>query len=178
MKIISIAAAAKNGSIGLKGQLPWEIPEDMKFFRDSTRGHMVLMGRKTLESLGKPLPNRINAVLTRDPNYKVPEGVLLFSDVKTAIDYFRNTQDSAVKTQRDAGKDLFVIGGAQIYEQAMDLVDEVWLTQIDQDAPGDAFFPYFKNGAFLRTDFFESKSLPQTDLKSPYQYRFVFYARS
>ena len=82
MKVIAIAAVAKNGVIGNGSELPWNIPEDMKFFRDSTRDQIVIMGRKTLDSLGKPLPKRENAVITRNQAFKV-EGAQVFSDVKS-----------------------------------------------------------------------------------------------
>lgn len=168
MKIISIAAVAKNGAIGIDGKLPWNIPEDSKFFRDSTREQNVLMGRKTMDSLGKPLPKRLNAVLTRDSNYCAPEGVKVFSDLASAVEYFRGIKD---------GKDLFVIGGAQIYEQAMSVVDEVWLTEIKEIAHGDTFFPFYKEGKFEPSEFELKKSLPQTDLASGNHYQFSFYGR-
>lgn len=177
MKVISIAAVAKNGAIGINGQLPWHIPEDLTFFKDSTRGQMILMGRKTFESLGKPLPKRINAVLTRDSGFKVPEGVKLFSDIQSALQYFRTTQDQDVKQERDAGKNLFVIGGAQIYEQAMPLVDEVWLTEILEEAKGDTFFPFYKNGKFEKSEFRVARTIPQKDTASQNHYSFVFYER-
>src|ERR1035437_1888912 len=89
MKVIAIAAVAKNGVIGNGSELPWSIPEDMKFFREATRDQIVIMGRKTLDSLGKPLPKRENAIITRNVNFKV-ENARVFSAVKSAIQYYRD----------------------------------------------------------------------------------------
>ncbi len=187
MKVISIAAVAWNGVIGLKQGLPWNISEDLKFFRDATRGQMVLMGRNTFEALGKPLPHRVNAVLTRDQELSFPAGVRRFSDLAAALHYFKTTsEDAEIQNAREAGKNLFVIGGAQIYQQAMPWVDEVWLTEIEQVVEGDTTFPYYRDGKFLcaiengaeqpfRFDRREVRA--QVDLSSPFRYQFSFYRR-
>jgi len=175
MKAISIAAVGKNGVIGNGLELPWNIPEDMKFFRDSTRGQIVIMGRKTLDALGAPLPKRENALITRNKDWKPAftsaEPIRIFSDVKTAIDYYRAHEKDF------PGKNIFVIGGAQIYEAAMDFVDEVWLTEIDHSFDGDIHFPFYRDGQFLRPDFKRAESLPQKDLSSPFLYKFNQFRR-
>lgn len=170
MKVISIAAVGKNGVIGKGSALPWDIPEDMKFFRNSTKEQIVIMGRKTLDSLGGPLPKRENAVITRDANLKV-EGAKVFSDIKKAIEYYR------AREKEFAGKNIFVIGGAQIYEAAMDLVDEVWLTEIDSSFDGDIYFPFYEDGSFQKEGFFLAQSRLKQDSQSPYQYRFNEFHR-
>jgi dihydrofolate reductase len=170
MKVISIAAVAKNGVIGNGLELPWKIPEDYKFFLNSTIGHIVIMGRKTLDALGKPMSKRENAIITRNSELKV-DGARVFSDVKTAIEYYRAHEKDF------PNQNIFVIGGAQIYEAAMDLVDEVWLTEIDHSFDGDVFFPFYQEGKFLRTEFKRAESHPQKDLSSPFLYRFNRFSR-
>ena len=132
MKISFVAAVAKNNVIGKENDLPWDLPEDLKHFKEITSGGTVLMGRKTFESImsrnGKPLPNRVNVVLTRDKNYKAPVGVLVFNDVDEALG------------KLDC-EELFVIGGGQIYELFMDRADKLYVTHVDQEIDGDVFFP-------------------------------------
>lgn len=170
MKIIAIAAVGKNGVIGKGSELPWHIPEDLRFFRDSTRGHAVVMGRKTYEALGKALPGRENAVITRNPDFK-PADARVFGDLKAAIDALRPGVEAS-------GKDLFVIGGAEIYALSFPFLDEIWLTEIDSEFEGDVFFPSYENGRLLVPGFRVQKTLRKQDLNgSPHGYRFVFYSR-
>ncbi len=170
MKVIAIAAVGKNGVIGKGSELPWNIPEDMKFFREVTKNHIVIMGRKTLDSLGKPLPKRENAIITRNEDFKV-DHALVFSDLESAIQYYRDRE------LEFSGKNIFVIGGAQIYEVSIPLLDEVWLTEIDQEFEGDIYFPYYKNGHFERPEFVLSQTRLKQDLDSPFQYRFNEFSR-
>ena len=170
MKVIAIAAVAKNGVIGKGSALPWNIPEDMKFFREATRDQIVIMGRKTLDSLGKPLPKRENAIITRNPDFKV-DGARVFSDVSTAIEYYRAHEEEF------SGKKIFIIGGAQIYESSMELLDEVWLTEIDQEFEGDIHFPFYLNGKFQRPEFTLSQTRLKQDSGCPFQYRFNEFRR-
>jgi dihydrofolate reductase len=127
-----IVAIAKNNVIGKKNELPWYLPEDMKHFKQITDGQTVLMGSKTFESivsrLGKPLPNRKNIVISSDPNYAVPEGVVVNNDLDKALADFKN-------------QSLFVIGGASIYKQTIEKADKLYITEVDQEIDGDAFFP-------------------------------------
>lgn len=124
-----ILARARNGIIGNKGTIPWNLPEDMAFFRRVTWGGVVIMGRKTFESIGKPLPHRTNFVVTRQQNYPVPQGVMCFESLEDAI---RVAEPIA---------EVFIIGGAQIYQQALPLAKVIYLTEIDGDFEGDATFP-------------------------------------
>lgn len=144
--IIAIAAVGKNGVIGVNNKLPWHIPEDMAFFKKVTKDTTVIMGRKTFETLGKPLPNRKNIVLTRDENWTY-EGVTVIHSLVDSISF--------------RGPDIFVIGGAEVYELMMPMVDEVWLTEIDQEFEGDTFFPHYSNGTFNHPDFMPYESMPQ-----------------
>ena len=133
MRIIVIAALADDGTIGHGGKIPWHISEDLKRFKRLTMGHPILMGRKTYESLGKPLPGRINIVLTRNPEFQAPDGVHVFTGFDAAISFCRQQQAQAV----------FIIGGAEIYRQSMDRADTLLLTHVHRQIRGDTKFPEF-----------------------------------
>lgn len=132
MSVSAIAAMAKNRVIGIKNELPWKISEDMKYFRDVTRAHRVIMGRKTFDSLGRPLPKRENYVVTRQKSLSIP-GVHVCESVEAALDLCR----------QESGQDeeVFIIGGSQIYELSRPYLDRVYLTLINQDFEGDAKLP-------------------------------------
>ena len=124
-----IVAIAQNGTIGDKNSLLWHIKEDMRFFRTTTSGHTVIMGRKTFESLGsKPLPKRTNVVITRDTELQI-EGCTMAHSLTEAVEMF------------DSSEEVFIIGGAQIYSQAMPIADRLYLTIIDKEYEGDSSFP-------------------------------------
>ena len=123
-----IAAVSNNGVIGVDNKLPWDLPEDLKRFKELTTGNVVIMGRKTYESIGKPLPNRINIVITRNKDFFVP-------DVLTA-----NSLNSAL-LKAGGNKDIFIIGGGEIYKQSMDFVDKLYITEVDMEVEGDTTFP-------------------------------------
>ncbi len=165
MKIIAIAAVGKNGVIGNGSELPWNIPEDMKFFKDSTRDQIVVMGRKTYQSLGKALPKRENGVITRDQNFKVADAHV-FHHLADALSYYRTHHSVPEKT-------IFVIGGAEIYSLAIPYLNEIWLTEIDAEFKGDVFFPHYKNGNLALPDFKKELFKSQTDFTTtPYRYTF------
>lgn len=128
--LIAIAAMSLNRVIGNGNQIPWHLPEDFKWFKQTTIGHIIVMGRKTFESIGKPLPNRETIVLSRS--------ALSHPGVKTigSLDEL-----SAVV----AGRQVFICGGAQIYEQALPLCSELLLTLVKREVAGDAFFPKFED---------------------------------
>lgn len=126
-----IVAVAENGVIGSAGRMPWHISEDLKRFKRITSGHPVIMGRKTFESLGgKPLPNRLNIVVTRNPDFIVPEGVIAAFSLEQAAGKYRDTAE-----------EVFVIGGGEIYRQAVPLADKLYLTRIQAAPQGDTHFP-------------------------------------
>lgn len=133
-----IAAVAKNGVIGKSNAIPWYIPEDLKHFKEVTTGHTVIMGRKTFESimssLGKPLPNRKNVVITHDLGYKVPQEVLVYT-----------TLEDALEAVKDDGE-IFIAGGGEIYKQTIDKANRLYLTEVHDDKEGDVFFPQFNKG--------------------------------
>lgn len=129
--IIGIAAVDRKGAIGKGGKLPWHYPADMKFFRETTTGHAVVMGRKTWLTIGKPLKNRLNIVLSRDSSIEPQESLLVFTDI-----------DSVLSFNRSLTTDLFVIGGAQIYEAFLPHIEKWIITEVPLTVSGaDAFMP-------------------------------------
>lgn len=125
-----IVAVASNGVIGDKNSLLWHIREDMVHFRTTTSGHPVIMGRKTYDSIGRPLPKRTNVVITRDANLTI-EGCTVVHSLEEAVSMF------------DSAEEVFVIGGAQIYAQALPLADRIYLTVVGKEYEGDTSFPAF-----------------------------------
>jgi dihydrofolate reductase len=154
-----IAAMAKNGVIGNKGQLPWKLGEDMRHFVKVTSGFPVVMGRKTFESIGRPLKDRINIILTRDESYK-KDGCLTLNSIEEVVKEFKD-------------KNLMVIGGEEIYRQFLPYADRIYLTYIDQDFEGDTFFPKFIDQGWTK----ESEEKGIKDEKNPYDYYFQIYIK-
>jgi dihydrofolate reductase len=131
MPVTLIAALSRNRCIGKNGTIPWRIPEDMAHFKALTTGNVVVMGRKTWESLPerfRPLPERTNIVLTRQTDYPLPDGVERYVSLTDAL-------------EAHPYELLFVIGGGEVYKEALPLADRLELTHVDQDVDGDAFFP-------------------------------------
>ncbi|MDR2624745.1 MAG: dihydrofolate reductase [Zoogloeaceae bacterium] len=136
-----IAAVARNRVIGIDNRLPWHLAEDMRHFRAATRGHPVIMGRKTWESLPaafRPLPERRNIVVSRQPGYPLPEGA-----------YLAHSLEEALALTQDA--EAFLIGGAQLYALALPAARRLLLTEIDQEIPGNAHFPDFDRKEWQET---------------------------
>ena len=129
MKITLVAAIASNNVIGKENSLPWNIPEDLKRFKQMTSGHTILMGRKTFDSIGRPLPNRQNIVMTKDKNFE-QEGIKVVNDF-----------DEALELIKESNEDVFVIGGSKIYELFEPVANSLAITRILKDFEGDAFFP-------------------------------------
>ncbi len=170
MKIIAIAAVARNGIIGKGSELPWSIPEDMKFFRDSTREQIVLMGRKTYQALGKALPKRENGVITRDKEFIAPDAKV-FHSLEEGIEYYRSQESLANKV-------LFVIGGAEIYALSRKHLDEVWLTEIESEVDGDIYFPDYRGASLHWNEFERTKLGDQKDFESSsFRYQFSRFVR-
>ena len=145
--IIGIAAVSQNNAIGKGGKLPWHYSADMKFFRETTTGHAVVMGRKTWLTLGRPLKNRLNIVLTRDSSIEPQESLIVLNDV-----------DSVISFSKSLTTDLFVIGGAQIYREFLPFIERWLITEVPLIVKGaDAFMPE----GYLDT--FEAKSKKKLD---------------
>ncbi|MCY0965184.1 dihydrofolate reductase [Parathalassolituus penaei] len=136
MKLALIVALARNHSIGLNNQLPWHLPEDLRYFRAVTMGKPVVMGRKTHESIGRPLPGRPNIVISRQSGYQ-SDGVAVVESLEPAIQLA-----ARLALQAEAGEAI-IMGGADIYRQVLPLVDRMYLTEVHADFDGDAFFPQF-----------------------------------
>lgn len=124
MSLKIIVAVAKNGAIGKDNHMPWDLPEDLKYFKETTMGHAIIMGRKTYESLGKALPGRKNIVISR-------------SDIELSDAIVYNSLTDAIESENDA----FIIGGAEIYKQAMPFADYLYITHIDAEIEADRYFP-------------------------------------
>jgi dihydrofolate reductase len=159
-RISIIAAMAENRVIGVNNTLPWRLPADLRHFRQLTTGHHVIMGRRNYESIGRPLPERTNIVVTRNRDYRAP-GCEVRQSLEEAL--------------RDAGDDpeVFVIGGAEIYRQALDKADRIYLTLVHADVPGDTFFPEFDARDWNEI----SRARHEADEKNPYACSFVTYDR-
>lgn len=139
MKISLIVAMAKNRVIGINGQMPWHLSADLKKFRQITLGHPILMGRKTYESIGRPLPGRRNIVVSRNSGYQLA-GCEVFNDIQAAI------------ASCEKAEELFVIGGAAFYEEMLPQADFLYLTQINKTFAGDTYFPQIKQQEWLEIE--------------------------
>ncbi len=129
-----IAAIGKNRELGYQNKLLFDIPKDMAHFKEMTSGHTVIMGRKTFESIGRALPNRVNIVVSRDASFAASEGVIKVDSVERALEEAKKYEE----------EETFVIGGAQIYEQFLPFADKLYLTVVDKDVKdADAFFPEY-----------------------------------
>ena len=124
-----IAAASENNALGKDNQLVWHLPEDFKRFKTLTSGHYIIMGRKTFESFPKPLPNRTHIIITRQADYEVPEGCIVVSGLQEAIAICPKNEEA------------FVIGGGEIYQQSLELVNKIDITRVHTTLEADTFFP-------------------------------------
>ncbi len=167
MKVSLIVAVAENGVIGKDNDLVWHLPKDIRFFKETTMGHYVIMGRKNFESIPhkyRPLPNRINIVITRQSEYNV-EGCIIVDSVEAALKIAKNNGDI----------EPFIIGGGQIYKIALEknLVDKIYLTKVYHSFEGDIFFPE------LSSDWKEThKTENKADEKHKYNYDFITLERN
>lgn len=135
MIISIIAAVSKNNVIGKAGKIPWHIPQDLKRFKEITLGHHILMGRKTFESIGKPLPGRINLIVSKNKKLKI-KGAKVFDSIEKAVNFAKNKKE----------EELFVIGGDKIFNSFIDKTDVIYLTKVLRNYDGDAFFPRIEAG--------------------------------
>jgi len=159
LKISLIAAFAEEGVIGKDGEIPWTLKEDLKHFRSKTEGCSVVMGRKTYESIGRPLPNRLNIVMTKNP--KMLEGVKEVSN-----------RWEALEIASSYSNEVFIIGGEKIYEEFLPIATKMYLTKIDIKTKGDAFFPKWNVN-----DWEELSRQDKEDLNQNIKYCFLEYKR-
>ena len=161
-EITLIVAAGENDAIGKDNQLIWHLSDDLKRFKELTNGHHIIMGRKTFESFPKPLPNRTHVVITRQDNYKVPSGVIVVNNLEDAFDASKSD------------KQPFVIGGGEIYKQAMPFADKIELTRVHENFDADTFFPKIDLNIWKETN----NSFHAKDEKHQYNFSFITYSRS
>lgn len=157
-----VVAASTNNAIGKNNQLLWHLPQDLKFFKNTTWGMVVVMGRKTFESVNKPLPGRINIVITSRPGWKA-DGVWVAKSLEDAI----------VQAKTTNCKEIFIIGGGEIYKQAMPIADKIYMTRVFAEIDGDTFFPTIDESAWTlkeNTDF-------KADEKHAYDFSFQTWLR-
>ena len=157
MKIAIVVAAAQDGAIGKDNKLVWNLPADLKFFKEKTMGHHIVMGRKTYESIGKPLPGRVTVVITRDKNFKA-EGCFVVHSLNDAIE-----------TARAGGEiEAMIIGGAEIYRMALEIADIIYLTEVKGIFEADAFFNFDKSKWVQK-----EKQDHKADEKNKFDYSFM-----
>lgn len=140
MIVSQIVAMSENRVIGKNGALPWRIPADLKFFKEKTTGHAIVMGRRTFESIGRALPNRLNIVVTRSVDFSAP-GIVVAPSIEAALKI-------AVERSTEWGDEVFVIGGGEIYKQSLACADRIYLTKVRATIEGDTYFPEFDEGAY------------------------------
>ncbi len=159
-KVSIIVAMARNRTIGINNTLPWRIPEDIRHFKALTMGHHMIMGRKTFESIGKPLPGRTTVVVTRNQDLKI-DGCVIVHSLKDAV-------------AACAGDDeIFIVGGAELYAQALLLTDTLYITEIQQDVEGDAHFTGLDDAAWEEVAREQHSQIEPQSL----EYHFVTYQR-
>ena len=167
ISVAMIVAMAENRVIGRENELPWYLPEDLKYFKSVTMGKPIIMGRKTFESIGRPLPGRENIVVTRKSDYKA-DGVRVVSSASDAIKLAK------LLACDSEAKEIMGIGGAQLYAEMLPTIDKLYLTQVHACVEGDAFFPEFDLSGWNEL---ECKKHAAHDENS-YAYSFVVYGRS
>lgn len=161
MKKIIIAAKSRNNVIGKGNDLAWHLPADLKFFKEKTKGHYVIMGRKTFESIGsKPLPQRPTIIITNNPDFKA-ENCWVINSINGAFEIAKNEKQD----------DVFILGGAHIYKQTIDLADQMFITEIHTQITGDSYFPEINEDRWVEVSREEHKA----DEKNKFDFAFVEY---
>ncbi len=161
MIISLISAMGRNRVIGINNTLPWRLPADLKHFKQITMGKPILMGRKTYESIGKPLPGRTNIIVSGDRDYQVP-GCIVAHSIDAAL------------TAAAGHEEVMVIGGAALYEQMLPRANRLYLTLIDEDFKGDAWFPEIQSGQWQE----QERVAHAPDAANPYHYSFLMLQRT
>ncbi len=159
-RIAIIVAMAKNRTIGVDNTLPWRCPDDLKRFKALTMGHHMIMGRKTFDSIGRPLPGRTTVIVSRDTHLRIPECIVAHSIPDAMAHGYHDPQ-------------VFVVGGAEIYKQAMEFADVMYITEIQKDVEGDAHFPDFDINEWRET----SREIHHQEQPEVFDYHFVTYQR-
>jgi len=165
MKISLIVAMARNRVIGRDNKMPWHLPEDLRYFKRVTLNKPVIMGRNTFESIGKPLVQRSNFIVSRNPQYQV-DGAIVVHSLGQALQMCSDLFDTI---QPEAESEVMIIGGAQIYEQSLALAQRMYLTEVHADLEGDASFPDFDKKQWREVSREDHKACD----KNPYDYSFL-----
>ena len=160
MKLSLIVAMDNNGVIGANGDLPWQLSADLQNFKKITMGKPIVMGRKTHESIGRPLPGRENIILTRDSNYQA-EGCTVFQSLNEIFKHCKDVEE------------VMITGGAEIYKHTLEQVSHLYLTEVHTEIEGDTFFPEFDKGDWLEIE----RKDHSADEKNEYDYSFVVLER-
>lgn len=155
-----IAAMASNRAIGIRNTLPWRLPDDLQRFKALTMGHHIVMGRKTYDSIGKPLPGRDTVIVTRNIDYAVP-GCIAVNSIEAAL------------TVSHGDSEVFFVGGADLYRQALPIAHRIYLTEIQRVFDGDAFFPEFDLSMWKES----TREIHQANGNQDFEYHFVVYDR-
>ena len=162
MLISIIVAVSENGIIGKDNQLLWRLPDDLKRFKQLTLGHPMIMGRKTFESIGKPLPGRTSIVITRQKNYQ-PDGVVIADSLENALELAKTLETS----------EAFIIGGGEIYRQAQEIADKLYVTEVHTTIDGDTSFEILDPVAWKESE----RIVHETDERHKFKYEFVNYIK-
>lgn len=160
MTVSAIAAIARNRAIGKDNQIPWYLPADLQYFKKTTLHHHIIMGRKSFESIGRPLPNRTNIVVTRDPFF-VATGCVITHSVEEALAW----------AEANGETEAFIIGGGEIYRQSWPYIDRLYLTEVDTEVEGDVFFPALEESEW--TEISKDAHLPDEKNALPYVFRLL-----
>jgi dihydrofolate reductase len=163
-----IAAMGSNRAIGIDNGLPWRLPADLRRFKALTLGHTLVMGRKTFESIGRPLPGRTTIVVTRRPDY-APPGIEVAHSVEEAL----TRAMRALPEKGDNPEEIFIAGGEEIFRQTLDRADRLHLTWIEKEFPGDTFFPEFDESAWRLAE----REDHEATAEAPFAYSFRVYDR-
>lgn len=157
-----LVAMDRNRVVGYQNDLPWHLPNDLKFFKQTTTGNTIIMGRKTFEAIGRPLPNRRNIVISKRHS-QFPEGIEVIRDANTVLEWHKHNPSD----------EFFVIGGGNIFKQFLQHADRMYITWVDEVFPGDTYFPDFTESDWQLT----VKEKGEKDNKNPYDYYFLQYDR-
>lgn len=167
MQLALIVAQSENRVIGRNNALPWHLSEDLKYFKAVTMGKVIIMGRKTYESIGRPLPGRTNIVVTRDPSY-LADGVTVVFSLQQAI------EQAAAISEVNGAEEALVIGGSELYAQALPLTQRLYLTQVHHQVDGDAYFPEIDSAQWQQTSRQDFEAVEP----NPYRYSFIVLDRN
>ncbi len=167
VRLSILAAVARNGVIGKCNTLPWHLPEDLKHFKSLTMGHTIVMGRKTYASIGRVLPGRTNVIVSHQTDFRIPDAIV----AHTLEDALQQRGPDTLRQESE----LFIIGGARLYEQTLELAQRLYLTEIQREFDGDAFFPEFDRREWFEVSRERHISNGRTGM--PLEYHFVIFDR-